>query len=156
MPLSPDQCARRLMGAVPVIMRFIRTHMRSHRQNLTVPQFRTLVLLSHNGDPSMSDVADHLGISLSAASRMVDGLVRRGLLERQARPADRRSVSLSLTEVGKQTFQTALRATQETLADRFKALSGEDLAQVAGAMETLTSLFAPGREAAKTTRGETL
>jgi DNA-binding MarR family transcriptional regulator len=152
-PATPDVCARSLMAAVPAIMRFIRSQMRDHRENLTVPQFRTLVLLSHDGDPTMSKVAEHLGISLPAASRMVDGLVRRGLLERQTRAGDRRSVSLSLTSVGQRTFRAALHATEQMLTQHFKALSDKDLAQVAGAMDTLASLFALGEPAAKTANG---
>ena len=41
MRISPDDCAREVLEVVPLIMRAIRTDMRSHRTpDLSVPQFR--------------------------------------------------------------------------------------------------------------------
>jgi DNA-binding MarR family transcriptional regulator len=142
--ISADACARELLAGVPSIMRFLRSQMRRHRQSgLTVPQFRALVFVSQNGDASLSAMAEQLGLSLPAASRMVELLVQRGLMQRQARPNDRRCVSLSLTRRGGATFRTALRATQVALAERFEALSSRELSQINGAMRILGRLFAP-------------
>jgi len=125
-------------------MRFIRTEMRAHRQApLTVPQFRALVLVRHNHDASLSALAEHLGLSLPAASRMVEGLVQRGLLGRQAQPGDRRRLSLSLTGRGRATCRTALKATQAALARRFGTLAAEDLVLVSRALSVLSRVFAP-------------
>jgi len=131
---------------VPVMMRFLRQQMRRHRRmGLTVPQFRALIFVSHNGDASLSAMADHIGISPPAASRMVELLVQRGLMRRLARPKDRRCVSLSLTPRGRAAFRKALRATQVALTRRFEKLSKRELAVVSGAMEILGRLFdAPG------------
>jgi DNA-binding MarR family transcriptional regulator len=141
--VSPDLCAKELLIGVPVIMRFIRHQMRGHRQaELTVPQFRTLVFLSHSEDSSLSATAEHLGLSLPATSRMVDLLVRRGLMERRPQAADRRRVSLSLTHRGQEAFRTALEATEKALSGSFKSLSPQELTQVIGAMRTLSRVFA--------------
>lgn len=141
---SSDGCARELLAGVPSVMRFIRCQMRGHREaGLTVPQFRALVFVSHTDDSSISAMAEHLGLSVPAASRMVDLLVRRGLMERQASLGDRRCVSLSLTPQGKATFRTALRATQVALARRFKTLSAQERYVVGGAMQILSRLFSP-------------
>src|SRR3954466_9623770 len=59
---------------------------------LTLSQLKTLSLLSElpPATPlSLKDVAERLGISLPAASRAVDPLVRRGLVERREDEADR-------------------------------------------------------------------
>ncbi|MGB9626866.1 MAG: MarR family transcriptional regulator, partial [Phycisphaerae bacterium] len=129
-------------------MRFLRQQMRRHRRmGLTVPQFRALIFVSHNGDASLTAMADHIGISTPAASRMVELLVRRGLMRRLARPNDRRCVSLSLTPRGKAAFRKALRATQVALARRFEKLSKRELAVVSGAMEILGRLFVESPDA---------
>jgi len=130
------------MAGVPVMMRFLRQQMRRHRRaGLTVPQFRALIFVSHNPDASLTAMAEHIGISPAAASRMVELLVRRGLMRRLARANDRRCVSLSLTPRGRATFRKALRATQVALARRFERLSTRELAAVSSAMEILGRLF---------------
>jgi DNA-binding MarR family transcriptional regulator len=141
-----DRCARGVLIGVPAVMRFMRSQMRRHRQaELTVPQFRALVFASQNHDASLSAMAEHLGLSLPAASRMVDLLVKRGLMKRQARSGDRRSVSLSLTGRGSTVFRAALQATQVALAQRLRTLAADELSRVNGAMQILGRIFAPER-----------
>ncbi|HVP12248.1 MAG TPA: MarR family transcriptional regulator [Phycisphaerae bacterium] len=140
--ISPDACAHELLTGVPTVMRFIRCQMRGHRRaELSVPQFRALVFLSHNEDTSMSAMASHLGLSLPATSRLAEVLVQRGLMERRARSSDRRCVSLSLTARGWATYRAALRATQTAIAHRCDALTMEELSMVTQAMGILNRVF---------------
>jgi DNA-binding MarR family transcriptional regulator len=130
-------------------MRFIRHEMRTHRQaQLSVPQFRALVFLNVTDDPSLSAMAEHIGISLPAASRMVDMLVKRGLLERRVGATDRRRVSLSLTARGRKRYRRAHRETQAALARRFGVLSAAEQGLVRQAMQLLTRVFGPERASA--------
>jgi DNA-binding MarR family transcriptional regulator len=140
---SAQACAQDLLAALHLLMRFVRAEMRRNRRaELTVPQFRALVFVSHTDNPSLSEMAEHLGLSLPAASRMVGLLVKRGLIGRQVRPDNRRSVSLSLTPQGRSTFRKALQATQRAMAQQFETLSGKELAQVSGAVQVLSRVFA--------------
>jgi DNA-binding MarR family transcriptional regulator len=142
--VSPDRCARELLSGAPAIMRFLRDQMRSNRQaELTVPQFRALIFISQNEKPSLSAMAEHLGLSLPATSRMVEVLVKRGLVERRARRADRRCISLSLTAPGRAALRVALQAAQTALARRFDALSARELALVSRALRVLGLVFGP-------------
>jgi DNA-binding MarR family transcriptional regulator len=60
-------------------------------RDLSFSQLKTLILLAEHAETlSVKDVAERLGISLPAASRAVDSLVRRGLAERAEDPIDRR------------------------------------------------------------------
>ena len=52
------------------------------------------------GDASMIDVADYLGVTKQAASQLVEQLVQRGYVIREADPGDARSRILKLTERG--------------------------------------------------------
>src|SRR5436309_1760038 len=99
-PVSGDVCARELLDTVPLVMRVIRRHMCRHRSGLTVPQFRTLCFLSTSPGSSLSAVADFIGLSLPAMSRLVDGLVEMGLIERRHCDDDRRHVRLSVMPEG--------------------------------------------------------
>lgn len=53
------------------------------------------------GALSVGEMAQVLGVDLSTASRVADGLVRQQLLQRTPSPTDRRRVVLTLTSKGK-------------------------------------------------------
>lgn len=75
---------------------------------LSVAQCYTLDAIGSQGPLTLNDVAEALYITASTASRAVDDLVRKGLVERCQDPADRRAVCLSLTPQGQALFE-ALR-----------------------------------------------
>lgn len=123
-------------------MRFLRDQIRRNRQSeLTVPRFRALIFISQNEKPSLSAMAEHLGLSLPATSRMIEVLVKRGLVERRARHGDRRCVCLSLTAAGRAALRIAFAAAQAALARRFGALSARELALVSRALGILSRVF---------------
>ncbi len=78
-------------------------------------QLAALYVLADTGTMTVGDLADVLGRSPSTASRLVDGLVRRRLVERHPETEDRRQRTLSLTQRGK----AVLRAVDRARADQF-------------------------------------
>jgi DNA-binding MarR family transcriptional regulator len=142
MAASPAQCAREVLDTVPLIMRTIRAEMRSHRTpDLTVPQFRTLGFINRRPGVSLSDAAEHIGLTLPAMSKIVDGLVTRQLVIRQTHPEDRRRVTLSLTASGRAILQAALETTYACLAEVLQKLSETQRAAIVDAMRMLQPLF---------------
>src|SRR3954462_10753365 len=69
-------------------------------------QLAALYVLADGSTTTIGELAEALGRSPSATSRLVDGLVRRRLVERREEPEDRRQRSISLTQRG----QAILRA----------------------------------------------
>jgi DNA-binding MarR family transcriptional regulator len=121
--------------------------MRRHRAaDLSVPQFRVLAFLDRRRGATLSQVAEHSGLTLPSTSRMVDGLVARKLLTRRISPSDRRFVTLALTTQGRSRLESARRATQFRLAEMLRGLSAEERLAVVRAMEVLRPVFMPGRE----------
>ena len=141
---TPDDCAREVLDVVPLVMRVLRSQMRSHRgRELSVPHFRVLAFINSNEGASLSDVAEYVGLRLPSMSTLVDGLVTRGLVSREPSTQDRRRVVLCLTLHGRATWAAARRATQAGLAEQLTALAPEQRADVATAMQALRQLFAP-------------
>src|SRR5665811_1134644 len=104
---SPDECARQILEAVPMVMAVIRTEIRSHRgSELSVPQFRVLIFLNRHKGASLSDIAEHLGLTPPSMSKMIDGLLARNMVTRQMHSEDRRCVALALTALGRQAMQS--------------------------------------------------
>jgi DNA-binding MarR family transcriptional regulator len=142
MATSPEDTARQVLEVVPLVMRTIRRELRSHRSaELSLPQFRTLAYLSRQSDVSLSEVAEHIGLTLPSMSKLVDGLVTRGLVTRTADRIDRRRVVLCLTEEGLASMQAALQATEAYLAELLARLSDGQRADVSTAMDVLRPIF---------------
>jgi DNA-binding MarR family transcriptional regulator len=145
---APDETARHLLETVPLVMRTIRSEMRTHRApDLSVPQFRALGYIDRNPGASLSGVAEHMGLTLPSVSKLVDGLVARALATRQEDRADRRRVVLRLTPAGRNTLAAARKAAQQRLAARLAAFSNNDRAAISQAMTLLRSAFASGPRA---------
>ena len=139
--LASDTAAL-IMEVVPLVMRHIRSEMRTYRlRGLSIPQFRTLVFLSQNEGACLSQVAEHIGTTLATASKMVTVLAERRLVIRVAVQGDRRYMSLRLSKAGKATLVRAREATEARLAQRLASLSPEEQAKVIAALLTLRTAF---------------
>lgn len=68
---------------------------------ISVPQLELLRLIERNGNHQVREIASFMGVSQAAASKNVDKLVRLGLVARVVQESDRRAVSLSLTQRGR-------------------------------------------------------
>lgn len=148
MPTSPEVCAQEMLDVVPQVMRAIRAEMRRHRTaDLSVPQFRTLAFIDRGDQPSLSAVAEHIGLTLPSMSKIVDCLVARKLVTRETHPADRRRLVLALTRSGQTALATSRRATRACLAEDLATLSDAERANIVRALETLRPLFAAKKEA---------
>lgn len=151
---TPIECAKVILDVAPSIVQAIRFEMRHARDyDLTVPQFRTLAYISRNPGASLSAAAEFIGLTLSSMSILVNGLVERGLVDRETSSQDRRRVNLTLTALGARNFGNVLRTTEERLAEIVAEFTPDERSRVVEALELLRPLFlaralAPMREAA--------
>jgi DNA-binding MarR family transcriptional regulator len=138
-----DACAHALMDTTPQIIQSIRVEMRRGRvPDMSIPQFRTLRFIQRNPDSSLSDLAEHLGLTLPSASKLVDGLVKQKLLTRKESAEDRRRLTLILTQTGTFIVDSARASARIHLADKLKHLSDDDLETISQAMLILHPIFA--------------
>jgi DNA-binding MarR family transcriptional regulator len=146
MEARPRECATELLEVVPLIMRMIRSQVRSHSSpELSIPQFRALAFLGRNERAMLSDVSAFLGLTLPSASKLIDGVVCAGFATREIDPADRRRVALTLTPAGQKKYRIARRFAHKFLSERVGRLSGADRTRLLGAMESLRAIFAEQR-----------
>jgi DNA-binding MarR family transcriptional regulator len=137
-----DQAAAELMEAMPAIMQFMRTEMRNQREpSLSVPQFRVLAFLNLHPNASLSEVADHIGITRASASTMVDRLVQRGLVDRQEDPSERRHIMLKITPTGSNLLESMRNSTRQTIADLLNKLTPEELNYISAGLVLLGQVF---------------
>jgi len=125
-----------------MVFREIRTELRKYgAQEMSVPHFRTLAFVYRRGRASLSEIADHLGLTLPTMSALVDGLVARGFMTRREDSEDRRRITLTLTDLGRTRFASARAATLANLDQRLRQLSSSDRATITAAMRMLRGLF---------------
>ncbi len=70
-------------------------------EEVTLPQYRALVVLHSKGSQRAADLAVELGVNRSTASRMIERLVRKGLVHRARTAADRRTLRVAITGAGR-------------------------------------------------------
>ena len=114
---------------------------------LSVAQMATLMLLDAEGSSTVSDLANDLGRSLSATSRLLDQLVRRDLVSRQEDPRDRRVKRVALAEQGQALIGQVQRRRAEAQLSVMAVLSEAERVDVMRAMELLAEAATRRREA---------
>jgi DNA-binding MarR family transcriptional regulator len=69
---------------------------------LTMPMMAALHVIAFDGQQTMTTLVDHLGLSTSATSHLLQRLVELGLCERTDSPTDRRQKLIVLTQAGRE------------------------------------------------------
>jgi DNA-binding MarR family transcriptional regulator len=83
---------------------------------VTLPQYRALVVLAAGGPRGTADLAAGLAVNPSTATRLCDRLVRKGLVRRTRQVGDRRMVRIALTAEGRDLVAEVTRRRREELA----------------------------------------
>jgi DNA-binding MarR family transcriptional regulator len=105
---------------------------------VTFSQLKLLKMVAVTGGYSVSNLAQFMGVSTAAASRAVDRLVKRGLLNRAEAEDDRRAVQLSLTQEGTDLLGQYDRAAEAALRGAFESLTPEQLRETGDLLDRLS------------------
>jgi DNA-binding MarR family transcriptional regulator len=109
---------------------------RDHELSLAVFQVLRALAGSPDDPLRVGDLAGELGITVGAASKLVDRVDAAGLLQRQADPNDRRASRLVLTDAGARVLVPAAATYREelddALADVLTVKQRNDLRRLAG------------------------
>jgi len=137
-----ERCAEAVIEIVPLVMRFLRSEMRSQGSSwLSVPQLRSLIFLNRCPGSSLSNVADHLGVTRATASALVEKLVQLDLVYRIEDPQERRRHILNLTESGAEQLSKVRTATCTSVAQVLENLSVAQLQEIQASLTLLGDTF---------------
>lgn len=120
-------------------------------ENITIPQFRTLVILSNRGPINLATVAGLLGVQPSAAGRMVDRLVSAGLIDRLPHPASRRELLAALTPRGREVVRQVTARRRAEIARIVEKMPAQERH---GLVRALTAFTTAGGEPSASLEGE--
>lgn len=96
------------------------------RYGLTVREWRALAVLDYLKEAPLQLLANHSGLLKSQMSRVVSGLIERGLISRSENPEDGRSILLRLTGEGRAIVAQILTDSEHRNEMMLSSLSPED------------------------------
>lgn len=109
-------------------------------ENFTMPQFRVLTRL-RKGSSTNGELAEAMGVSVPAMSRMVDGLVEMGFVVRVPQDHDRRQVKLELNADGRRKYRRLQKHIHSVFMERFARLSAERRQTLSSGLDVFVELF---------------
>ena len=98
---TQDQVTDAVLAGSRVLIAIAARSLSAAGEDVTLAQYRTLVILAYNGPQRTIDLAEQLDVNSSTATRMIDRLVRRGLVRREPHPEDKRATRVELLEDGR-------------------------------------------------------
>src|SRR3954471_19137923 len=116
----------RLLTCTQLIERQVRTRLRD-RFGTTLPRFDLMAQLErHPEGLKMNELSRMLMVTGGNITSIVDQLVKEGLVERLAEPADRRAFRIRLTRAGDKAFAEMARAHEEWVVELLEGLSRKE------------------------------
>src|SRR5665213_43134 len=97
---SPDTVVDAVLSASRVLVAVAARSLADIAEEVTLTQYRTLVVLASRGPQNLVGLAEAVGVTPATATRMCDRLVKKKLIVRQSEQDDRRQVRLALTNKG--------------------------------------------------------
>ncbi|MEU8230478.1 MarR family winged helix-turn-helix transcriptional regulator [Actinoplanes sp. NPDC048967] len=120
---AEDEVVGALLATSRVFVGLAARSLGSLGEDVTLAQFRTLVVLVSRGPQRVVDLAQELAVTSSTATRMCNRLVRKGLVVRRERADDRRAAWMTLTPAGRDLIGEVMSHRRAAIADLVSDLS---------------------------------
>jgi DNA-binding MarR family transcriptional regulator len=111
--------------------------------DLTQSQVSVLSSVEKLGNPTLGELAAYEQVQPPSMTRQIETLVARGLVDREAKEADRRIVRVKLTAAGQGILQKNRSLRTAFMAERMKRLPPEERARLSELVELLERLAEP-------------
>ncbi|MHC5064686.1 MAG: MarR family winged helix-turn-helix transcriptional regulator [Planctomycetota bacterium] len=147
----PAKDSERLLKSLMMISRLVEQVLESRPIEvsdlpLTKSKVQVLRLLSQRGVHSVSQIAQHLGISRPAASQVLDNLERDALVKRSASKKDGRGVDISLTQKGRGAAKAVAKEQTQLVRTVIRDVGARKAEDWAGTLEKITAAIAQAHQ----------
>ncbi len=97
------------------------------------------MLLSQSQQPlTMGELSSEMTVPMSTATRIVDGLVKAGMVERVPDANDRRIVRVGMSKVGRELYEMGMEHNKQRIVKLLKDFSAEEQTQL---LKLINKLF---------------
>jgi DNA-binding MarR family transcriptional regulator len=144
MSVSEDVFANRIQELFPRIMRYLEAEAERELIGLDVTssQMSALVALSRTHERTMGELAEDLGLTESATTRLVDRLVGMNLVRRHRDDQDRRVVRVRLSSYGRQLVELVLARRQAQFSRTAAHMTDDERGRLLAGLEALLKAWA--------------
>ncbi len=108
---------------------------------LTVPQFDVIATLGNTPGMMMNQVAEKTLVTKGTLTGIIDRLERKGLVQREVPPGNRRCFIVVLTPKGQQLFEEIFPAHIDYLKQRLSGLSEAEMTEIRDTLKRLQTYF---------------
>ncbi|HEX3460904.1 MAG TPA: MarR family transcriptional regulator [Acidimicrobiales bacterium] len=108
-------------------------------EEVTLTQYRTLVVLASRGPQSLAALAEAVDVTPPTATRMCDRLLRKGLIVRRHDRVDRRLIRLTLAKKGHKLVNAVTGRRRAEIAHLLEAIPYEQQAALVDSLQRLTA-----------------
>ncbi len=138
-PSRREELTGRLVDSLGVIMRMRGSifHRAMGEFGVTGPQFFLMKMVGSHGELSVTRASGMMMIAAPTASRMIDGLCAKGLLQRRKDPGNRRVTYVSLTERGEEIMRRLWDMQRAEFGRLMSGVDEERLAELVGFLEEI-------------------
>ncbi|WP_430867299.1 MarR family winged helix-turn-helix transcriptional regulator [Demequina aurantiaca] len=129
MPTSRDAASAAITATVTssrALLGIVAKSMSGALDELSLVQFRLLVVLDTSGPLRMGDLAERIGVHPSTLSRTVDRLEAGGWISREVSPESRREVIVAVSQKGKAMVAEVTRTRRRAIAAVLRELDPAD------------------------------
>ena len=92
-------------------------------------------------DPTVSDIAKAVSLSLATVTTILNRLERNGIVNRARSSVDRRRVIVTLTEEGRDLKSSAPKPLQDSFVDRFTRLESWEQHLIVASLERVAAMM---------------
>jgi DNA-binding MarR family transcriptional regulator len=136
---NDEEVIRAILLASRVMVGIAVRSLAGNPDDVTLPQYRTLVELAFGGPRRLADLAEALSVSPSTATRMCDRLVRKELVSRTRDELDRREVKLAITALGHKVVADVIERRRAEVRDMLEAIPIPLRRQLVNSLTLLTT-----------------
>lgn len=123
--------------AIKTYRQFAQRRLNDAGLDITIDQWLVLNTIETFPHVSQLEIADRVFKDAASVTRIVDLLIRKGYLQRQSHPVDRRRFTLELTSPGKTLVKQVNKISEENRNIGLKGISEADLEHLKGTLTTI-------------------
>ncbi len=131
-----------LLKAYPTLMRKLMYDYQppEHTIKLNRSQWKTLFLLHYTEKPSMSQMSKYMNMEKGSLTTVVDGLIKKGLVNRVYDENDRRKILLELSENSETIVKQGMKAINHQIKTKLNKVDKQDVDDLFGALNTIATI----------------
>jgi len=136
---APDSVVDAVLSASRVLVAVAARSLADVAEEVTLTQYRTLVVLASRGPQNLAGLAEAVGVTPATATRMCDRLVRKDLIRRRTERDDRRQLRVALTVKGRSLVDAVTGRRRQEIARIINEIPVEQQAVLVQALGRLAS-----------------